>query len=60
MSVLVVGLSHRSAPVEVLERLSVAPGDVSKLLEEMLEQRIVTWLRDPAGNAFRISAAAGS
>jgi glutamyl-tRNA reductase len=37
MSVLVVGLSHRSAPVEVLERLAVAPGDVPKLLEEMLD-----------------------
>ncbi|MDQ4116986.1 MAG: glutamyl-tRNA reductase, partial [Actinomycetota bacterium] len=37
MSVLVVGLSHRSAPVEVLERLAVAPDDVPKLLEEMLD-----------------------
>ncbi|TCK20194.1 glutamyl-tRNA reductase [Pseudonocardia endophytica] len=37
MSVLVVGLSHRSAPVEVLERLAVPPGDVPKLLEEMLD-----------------------
>ncbi|MFP5019674.1 glutamyl-tRNA reductase [Pseudonocardia phyllosphaerae] len=38
MSVLVVGLSHRSAPVEVLERLAVAPGDLPKLLEEMLDR----------------------
>lgn len=38
MSVLVVGLSHRSAPVEVLERLAVAPDDVPKLLEEMLDR----------------------
>ncbi|MBN9796766.1 glutamyl-tRNA reductase [Pseudonocardia sp. UM4_GMWB1] len=38
MSVLVVGLSHRSAPVEVLERLAVAPGEVPKLLEEMLDR----------------------
>ena len=38
MSVLVVGLSHRSAPVEVLERLAVAPGGVPKLLEEMLDR----------------------
>ena len=37
MSVLVVGLSHRSAPVEVLERVAVAPDDVPKLLEEMLD-----------------------
>ena len=38
MSVLIVGLSHRSAPVEVLERLAVAPDDVPKLLEEMLDR----------------------
>ena len=37
MSLLVVGLSHRSAPVEVLERLAVSPHDVPKLLEEMLD-----------------------
>ncbi len=37
MSVLVIGLSHRSAPVEVLERLAVAPADVPKLLEELLD-----------------------
>jgi len=36
MSVLVVGLSHRSAPVEVLERAAVAAPDVPKLLDEML------------------------
>ncbi|MET0189285.1 MAG: glutamyl-tRNA reductase [Pseudonocardia sediminis] len=38
MSVLVVGLSHRSAPVEMLERLAVAPAEVPKLLEEMLDR----------------------
>lgn len=38
MSVLVVGLSHRSAPVEVLERLAVSSADVPKLLEEMLDR----------------------
>ncbi|MDN5918923.1 MAG: glutamyl-tRNA reductase [Pseudonocardia sp.] len=38
MSVLVVGLSHRSAPVEMLERLAVAPVEVPKLLEEMLDR----------------------
>ncbi|MBW0103411.1 glutamyl-tRNA reductase [Pseudonocardia sp. KRD291] len=38
MSVLVVGLSHRSAPVEMLERLAVAPEQVPKLLEEMLDR----------------------
>ena len=36
MTVLVVGLSHRSAPVEVLERAAVAAADVPKLVGEML------------------------
>jgi glutamyl-tRNA reductase len=36
MSVLVVGLSHRSAPVEVLERAAVGAHEVPKLLDEML------------------------
>ncbi len=36
MTVLVVGLSHRSAPVDVLERASVAADEVPKLLDEML------------------------
>jgi glutamyl-tRNA reductase len=36
MSVLVVGLSHRSAPVEVLERAAVGTDDVPKLLDEMV------------------------
>jgi glutamyl-tRNA reductase len=35
MSVLVVGLSHHSAPVEVLERASVSGEDVPKLLDEL-------------------------
>ncbi|WP_037077127.1 glutamyl-tRNA reductase [Pseudonocardia spinosispora] len=35
MSVLVVGLSHRSAPVEVLERASVSSEDTPKLLDEL-------------------------
>jgi glutamyl-tRNA reductase len=35
MSVLVVGLSHRSAPVEILERASVSGQDVPKLLDEL-------------------------
>ena len=37
MSVLVVGLSHRSAPVEVLERAAVGADDVPKLLDEMMQ-----------------------
>lgn len=36
MSVLVIGLSHRSAPVDVLERAAVGADDVPKLLDEML------------------------
>jgi glutamyl-tRNA reductase len=36
MSVLVVGLSHRSARVEVLERAAVGATDVPKLLDEMV------------------------
>jgi glutamyl-tRNA reductase len=35
MSVLVVGLSHRSAPVQVLERASVSGADTPKLLDEL-------------------------
>ncbi|MFC4942537.1 glutamyl-tRNA reductase [Pseudonocardia sp. GCM10023141] len=37
MTVLVVGLSHRSAPVEVLERAAVSADDVPKLLDELLK-----------------------
>jgi glutamyl-tRNA reductase len=36
VNVLVVGLSHRSAPVEVLERAAVARDEVAKLLDELL------------------------
>ena len=35
MSVLVVGLSHRSAPVDVLERAAVPTDEVPKLLDEL-------------------------
>ncbi len=35
MSVLVVGLSHYSAPVEVLERAAVSAAEVPKLLDEL-------------------------
>lgn len=38
MSVLVVGLSHRSAPVDVLEKVAVAADDVPKLLDEMVRR----------------------
>ncbi|GGT30870.1 glutamyl-tRNA reductase [Streptomyces purpureus] len=36
MSLLVVGLSHRSAPVSVLERASLAPDTQAKLLQDTL------------------------
>jgi glutamyl-tRNA reductase len=35
MSVLVVGLSHRTAPVALLEAAAVAPDDLPKVLEEL-------------------------
>ncbi|MDQ3989453.1 MAG: glutamyl-tRNA reductase, partial [Actinomycetota bacterium] len=37
MSLLVVGLSHHTAPVGVLERATVAPEDTRKVLTELLE-----------------------
>ena len=42
MNVLVVGLSHRSAPVELLERAAVGVDEVPKLLDEMLRGSHVT------------------
>jgi glutamyl-tRNA reductase len=42
VSILVVGLSHRSAPVELLERAAVAAHEVPKLLDEMLREPHVT------------------
>jgi glutamyl-tRNA reductase len=37
MSLLVVGLSHRSAPVEVLEQVAVSCADAGKVLHQLLE-----------------------
>lgn len=37
MSLLVVGLSHRSAPVDVLERVAVSCADAGKVLHQLLE-----------------------
>jgi glutamyl-tRNA reductase len=42
MSVLVVGMSHRSAPVTVLERAAVAGDELSKLLHDVFEAEHVT------------------
>ncbi|MGH3355597.1 MAG: glutamyl-tRNA reductase [Nocardioidaceae bacterium] len=42
MSVLVVGVSHRSAPVPVLERLALADDGASKLVTEVLQSAHVS------------------
>ncbi len=42
MSVLVVGLSHRSAPVAVLERAAVAVDDVRKTVEELHRTEMIS------------------
>jgi glutamyl-tRNA reductase len=41
MSLLVVGLSHRSAPVEVLERVAVSAADAGKVLCQLLARENV-------------------
>lgn len=42
MSVLVVGISHRSAPVELLERLALDPDGTVKLIEDVIAGEHVT------------------
>ena len=42
MSVLVVGISHKSAPVELLERLALDPDGTVKLVEDVLAGEHVT------------------
>ncbi|WP_275464065.1 glutamyl-tRNA reductase [Streptomyces noursei] len=42
MSLLVVGLSHRSAPVSVLERAALAPGSGGKLLQDVVSAEPAT------------------
>ena len=37
MSLLVVGLNHRTAPTSVLERATVGPDDAGKLLHDLLQ-----------------------
>ena len=37
MSLLVVGLNHRTAPTSVLERATVGPDDAEKLLHDLLQ-----------------------
>ncbi|MDJ1133844.1 glutamyl-tRNA reductase [Streptomyces iconiensis] len=48
MSLLVVGLSHRSAPVSVLERAALEPGERGKLLQDAVSAQ-------PAGEAAVLS-----
>ena len=42
MSVLLFGVSHRSAPVEVLERLAVSDHDRPKLVDQLLSSRSIS------------------
>ena len=42
MSVLVVGVSHRTAEVPVLERVAVSPEDTRKVLDDLLTGEHVT------------------
>jgi glutamyl-tRNA reductase len=42
MSLLAVGLSHRTAPISVLERAAVGVDDLPKLLDELLDHENVT------------------
>ena len=42
MSVLLFGVSHRSAPVEVLERLAVSDHDRPKLVDDLLSSRSIS------------------
>ena len=42
MSLLVVGLCHRSAPLDVLERVAVSCADVDKVLHQLIEREHVT------------------
>jgi len=42
VSVLLFGISHRSAPVDVLERLAVSDHDRSKLVDDLLSSRAIS------------------
>ncbi len=42
MSVLLFGVSHRSAPVSVLERLSTEESDQAKIVDQVLQSSLVT------------------
>ncbi len=60
MSLLVVGLSHRSAPVDVLERVAVSCADAGKVLHQLLERkRVAEALLLSTCNRVEVYAAAG-
>ena len=42
MSVLLFGVSHRSAPVSVLEQLSTDEADQAKIIDQLLQSALVT------------------
>ena len=42
MSVLLFGVSHRSAPVSVLEQLSTDESDQAKIVDQVLQSSLVT------------------
>ena len=42
MSVLLFGVSHRSAPVSVLEKLSTDESDQAKIVDQVLKSSLVT------------------
>jgi glutamyl-tRNA reductase len=42
VSVLLFGVSHRSAPVSVLEQLTTDESDQIKIIDEMMQSSLVT------------------
>ncbi|MEP6852889.1 MAG: glutamyl-tRNA reductase [bacterium] len=42
MTLLTVGLSHRTAPVSVLERVSIGTGDATKVLDELIGSEVIS------------------
>ena len=52
MSILVVGISHRSAPVDLLEQVAVGVHDTARVVEQLRERgRITERARLAAGRA---------
>ena len=53
MSLLVVGLSHRTAPVSVLECLTVAGAEQVKLIDELHRSESISEVLDSTFRIFR-------